>query len=175
MYVTDKSFMNNDKHLILNQDNTKLKTEKFNLKQLCYKSNDQFEKELFLIKQEEHTKINPIIYEHVIHYISNPYKTKNMYEEESYSVKQYGDIEFISWLKTQHDPKLAILAELVNVPRLHLTIEKERPIIGNIKTISISEYVKLKKWGSKQMDFLKELKHKYGNNILKFLYLTIQH
>ena len=98
-----------------------------------------------------------------------------MYEEESYSVKQYGDIEFISWLKTQHDPKLAILAELVNAPRLHLTIEKERPIIGNIKTISISEYVKLKKWGSKQMDFLKELKHKYGNNILKFLYLSSQY
>jgi hypothetical protein len=175
MYVTDKSFMNNDKQLILKQDNTKLKTEKFNLKQLCYKSNDQFEKELFLIKQEEHRQINPIIYENVIHYISNPYKTKNMYEEDSYTVKQYGDIEFISWLKTQNDPKLAIFAELVNAPRLHLNIEKERPNIDNIKTISISEYVKLKKWGSKQMDFLKELKHKYGNNILKFLYLTIQH
>lgn len=174
MYVTDKSFMNNDTQIILKQDNTKLQTEKFNLKQLCYKSNDQFEKELFLIKQEEHTKTNPIIYEHVIHYISNPYTSKNMYEEDSYAVKQYGDIEFINWLKTQNDPKLAIFANLVNAPRLHLIIEKERTNIDNIKTISISEYVKNKKWGSKHIDFLKELKHKYGNNILKFLYLSNQ-
>ena len=172
MYVTDNLLLNlNNKQL---SSKNEVKSEKFNLKKLCYKSNDQFEKELFKIGHKEHIRqINPVIYEHVITYVSNPFIKQNNYVEENYTIKQYGDIEFINWLKTQTDPRLAIFAELINAPRLHLNIENQRQNVHNIKSLSINNYVKLKKWGTKQKMFLKELKQKYGNNILKFLYLSV--
>ncbi len=91
------------------------------------------------------------------------------YKEDNYTTIQYGDTEFYRWLQTQNDPSVAILAEIVNSPKLNITIEKVRAHINDMSTISIDSYRKIKCLGSRQVKMLKQLKQKYGENILKFL------
>ncbi len=42
-----------------------------------------------------------------------------------------------------------------------------------MKSISINEYCKIKKIGERKKEWLKQLKKKYGNYILKFLLFSI--
>ena len=53
------------------------------------------------------------------------------------------------------------------------TIESFRPNVKDLDTITIDEYIKIKKIGSRKAEWLKQLKKKYGNYILKYLNLSI--
>ena len=106
--------------------------------------------------------------------IYNPYQTIKLeyrptYQEEEYRSRDYGDIGFYQWLAQQNHPCVAILAEIVSAPRLNPAIEKLRPEVKHMKTITIDEYRKIKCIGSTKVEWLKQLKKKYGINILRFL------
>jgi hypothetical protein len=105
----------------------------------------------------------------------NPYqmiqlRKKPVYEEEEYYSREYGDIHFYKWLITQNHKCVAILAEIVNAPKLDPFIENLRPQVKNMKTITIDEYRKIKCIGTTKVEWLRQLKKKYGINILRFLY-----
>jgi hypothetical protein len=107
----------------------------------------------------------------------NPYqimqiKYKPRYEEEEYYTREYGDIPFNTWLLKQNNKCIAILAEIVDAPRLDPVIERLRPQVSQMKTITIDEYRKIKCIGSTKVEWLKQMKKKYGINILRFLYAT---
>lgn len=162
LLITDKE--HNQKH--------KHKNDKLNYKGYAYKSNNDFENDIFNIKEESLKIVNPIL-EYKIEFISNPHIEKKLYEEEQHYNKNYGDLDFYEWLSKQTDPKLAVFAELVNAPKLHYKIEEMRDNLSSIGTISIQEYKKIKKLGSRSVKIITELKKKYGNRILKFLYLSV--
>ena len=89
------------------------------------------------------------------------------------NIKNYGDIEFLNWLKQQKDPSIAFFAEIIHAPKLKKQIELLRPKIKNMKTITIDKYCKIKKIGERKKEWLKQIKNKYGNYILKFLLFSI--
>ena len=62
---------------------------------------------------------------------------------------------------------------LVTAPKLSKSIEKFRPKVKDLDTITIDEYIKIKRLGSRKAEWLKQLKKKYGNYILKYLKLSI--
>ena len=134
----------------------KYKKEQILFKNTSYKSNEEFEKEFIFNTQ------NPIV----------EYKRPE-YTEEKINKKEYGDIDFYNWLHKQKDPYLAVFAELVNAPKMAKTIESFRPNVKDLDTITIDEYIKIKKIGSRKAEWLKQLKKKYGNYILKYLNLSI--
>jgi hypothetical protein len=168
-YVSDSLFISNKEHKQTNE----YKSDKLDYQCYTYKSNDQFESDLFNIKEEAFVATKNPFLEYRIEFLSKPHIEKKMYQEEQHTTKNYGDIEFYEWLSKQTDPKVAVFAELVNAPKLHNTIEKMRDELNTIGTISIQEYAKIKKLGSRSVTRIKELKKKYGNSILKFLYLSI--
>jgi hypothetical protein len=147
--------------------------DKFILKDSDYcNSNSDFEKEIFKLKSSTYD-ITPKIIEYTVH-VSDPlFEQILKYDEDEYNVSNFGDIEFLNWLKEQKDPSVAFFAGIINAPKLHKQIELLRPKIKDMKTISINEYCIIKKIGSRKKQWLKELKKKYGNNILKFLLFSI--
>lgn len=148
------------------------KKEQINFKGLTYKSNEDFEKELFHLKNEGHD-IKPVIKEYKFVYASPLHQIKHMYKEESFNQKEYGDIDFYNWLKKQKHPSIAVLAEIVNAPKMNKTIESFRSKVKELDTITLDDYIKIKKIGARKSEWLKQLKKKYGNYILKFLNLTV--
>ena len=168
-YVSD-SLLTSDKD---HKQKTGYKSDKLDYQCYTYKSNDDFESDLFKIRDETLVPTKSPFLEYRIEFLSKPHIDKKMYEEDHQTTKNYGDIEFYEWLSKQTDPNIAVFAELVNAPKLHNTIEKMRDDINTIETISIQEYAKIKKLGSRSVNRIKELKKKYGNSILKFLYLTV--
>lgn len=169
-FVLDSLLITDKEHIKPNGQ--KYKDDKFKYQCTTYKSNDAFENDLYAIKEESHvTPTNPLL-EYRIEFISNPHIQQQLYEEEKQQIKHYGDIDFYEWLSKQDDPKLAIFAELVNAPRLHINIENMRDKLQSVNTMSIQEYKKIKKLGSRSVKSIKELKTKYGNAILQYLYLS---
>jgi hypothetical protein len=126
-----------------------------------------------LFTKDEEYNFNPELTNTTISYNNDYYKNDINYTEEKLIKKNLGDIEIIEWLKTQSDPKLAVFAEMLNAPVLHQNIEIMRPTVDKIKNINIETYIKKKRLGTKYASFLYDLKDKYGDNILKFLYLTV--
>ena len=147
------------------------KKEQILFKSIPYKSNEEFEKELFKLKNDNHI-INPLFDEYKNIKRDPLLKLKPTYTEDHYN-KDYGDIDFYNWLHKQKDPSLAVFAEIVNAPKLTKSIEMFRPNVKSLDTITIDEYIKIKKIGTRKAEWLKQMKKKYGNYILKFLKLSI--
>ena len=152
--------------------NTQYKKEHIRFKNNSYKSNEDFEKELFSLKNEKHIN-NPIITEYTSLYIEPLYKIKHLYKEEFFDKKEYGELDFYNWLKKQKGKSIAILAEIVNAPKLNKLIEEFRPKVKDLDTITIADYIKIKKLGSRKAEWLKQMKTKYGINILRFLKFSV--
>ena len=153
-------------------DYTQYKKEQITFKGATYKSNEDFEKQLFHLKNEKHIN-NPLLSEYTPFYNEPVYRIKHIYKEESFDKKEYGELDFYNWLKTQKGPFIAILAEIVNAPKLNKSIDDFRPKVKDLDTITIAEYIKIKKLGSRKAEWLKQLKSKYGINILRFLKFSI--
>ena len=162
MYYTDKE----------HTYNTIFTIDKLNWKDREFKSNQDFENDLFKMEEEIHD-IPQQIMEYKIQYIGREIQIPKQYQEEEFMQRDYGDTEFYKWLKTQHDVSIAILAEIVHSPKLGKKIEDLRANVKNIDTISIDEYRKIKCIGSSKVAWLKQLKKKYGINILRFLKMSI--
>jgi hypothetical protein len=108
----------------------------------------------------------------------NPYQVINLqhkptYQEDEYYARDYGDVDFYKWLSQQNNECVAILAEIISAPKLNPLIERLRPEVKNMKTMTIEEYRKIKCIGSTKVEWLKQLKKKYGLHILRFLRASI--
>jgi hypothetical protein len=164
MYYSDNKYNSNK---LFKQDEIKLKNDVYHIQSTV--KNEQF-----LLKNEQHTvkhNLKDVLFVYNAPIYNVPIKHTN--KEDNYNTIQYGDMEFYNWLKTQSDPSIAILAEIVHSPKLNITIEKVRKHINDIETITIEEYRKIKCLGSRQVKWLKELKTKYGNHILRFLQYSL--
>jgi hypothetical protein len=152
---------------------TQFTHDKFILKDTHHsRSNAEFESELFKLQNITYN-IQPRISEYTLHVTDPLFEQIIKYDEDSYNIKNYGDIEFLNWLKEQKDPSIAFFAEIIHAPKLKKQIELLRPKIKNMKTITIDKYCKIKKIGERKKEWLKQLKNKYGNYILKFLLFSI--
>ena len=129
-------------------------------------------KEQYYNPEVEELFVNKLEYIEPIHI---KYKPQYQYEEEEYKRQEYGDTAFYKWLSTQtmHESCIAILAEIVNAPKLSSKIEKIRPTVKDMPTMTIEDYRKLKCIGSTKVKWLKQMKKTYGINILRFLKASI--
>ncbi len=165
MYYSDNKYKSTK---LFKQDDIKLNND-------IYHIQSNVKNEQFLLKNEQHNvkhNLKDVLFVYNAPIYNVPIKDTN-FKEDRYNTLQYGDMEFYNWLKTQSDPSIAILAEIVHSPKLNITIEKVRQDINKIETITIDKYRKIKCLGSRQVKWLKELKNKYGNHILKFLQYSL--
>jgi hypothetical protein len=170
MYSSDNMYYSDNLYNV----NKKYKHDALQLNDVKYNLKKKLTNDVKILKNEKYIIVPKLKNELLNHASMNhalmiPLK----YKEDNYNTIQYGDTEFYFWLKTQSDPSVGILAEIVNSPKLNITIEKIRENIKNMDTISIESYRKIKCLGSRQVNMLKQLKTKYGENILKFLKYTL--
>jgi len=131
--------------------NLKLETQERNEK--TYKKNKKYEKEMVLY----HDKI----------------VDKQRFQKDLFHIRESGDIKLNKWIITQKDPIIIFLSEFIEGTRVSKELEKFRPIIKTTPTISIEEYRKKKKIGTVGLEYLKRLKDKYGNIVLKVLWANL--
>ena len=100
------------------------------------------------------------------------FKKQQVFEWDQF---QLADPEFVQWINHHPgDPKvLAVMAEMKRCPPVKPFIDTHRSKVRDIPLCSIEEYRKQKKLGEGSVAFLKEMKHTYGNNLLRFLHLTL--
>ena len=133
-----------------------------------YKPNEEFEKEVFSLKNEDFKQIYEIM-EYKIQYVAPELKKMTQFQEEEYQNREYGEIDLYQWLQQIDPVSAAIIAEIISAPKLNPVIEKIRPDVKKMNTISIDEYKKVKCLGSTKVNQIKDLKKKYGMNILRLL------
>ena len=149
--------------------NKKYKEDKIAWYNKEYKPNSEFEHEILTLKDEDYKKQIEVI-EYKIQYIAPVLLQKINYQED-YSRR--GFEELYDWFKSINTVSAAILAEIISAPKLTPSIEKVRPEVKQMKTISIQDYKKIKCLGTTKVNWLKEIKKKYGINVLRLLYVTI--
>ena len=140
-----------------------------------FKSNKDYEEDMFKLKEEDYKPQELVVFDTLRYIEANPIINKYKYHsDDDYKTRQYGDTDFYKWLLIQgHDSCIAILAEIVNAPKLSSKIEKIRPTVKDMPTMTIEEFRKLKCIGSTKVKWLKQLKKTYGINLLRFLKASI--
>jgi hypothetical protein len=119
-----------------------------------------------------------------LEYLAKPLKRENllfkdkiapqrMVDKEIFVIKENGDNLLNNWLKTQKDPLVVFLSEFIPNTKISKELEKFKPIIKTTPVISIEEYRKKKKIGEEGVNYLKKLKEKYGNIVLKVLWANL--
>ena len=86
---------------------------------------------------------------------------------------QWADYEFVQWANQQPATMvIAIMAELKKSPKMKPSIEMLRPKVESVPLCSIELYRKKKRLGERSVAFLKQMKKRYGNSVLRILYAT---
>lgn len=102
-----------------------------------------------------------------------PQKVFNRTQSFDWDLFQWTDYDFVQWANQQSSTLvIAIMAELKQSPKMKPSIEMLRPKVASIPLCSIDVYRKKKRLGEKSVDFLKQMKKKYGPSILRILYVT---
>ncbi len=83
------------------------------------------------------------------------------------------DEKLNKWIIKQTDPLVLFLSELYPGIKIKSEIEQMRPLVKTSPTISIEVYRKERKIGEEGVEYLKKLKDKYGNIILKVLWASL--
>jgi hypothetical protein len=98
---------------------------------------------------------------------------QQIFDKEKFLIKENGDNLLNNWLKTQKDPLVVFLSEFIPNTKISKELEQFKPIIKTTPVISIEEYRKKKKIGEEGVHYLKKLKEKYGNIVLKVLWANL--
>ena len=105
-----------------------------------------------------------------LEYCEKVFKQNHSFELDLFQLIDY---EFVNWANSQTETHvIAVMAEMKKSPKLKPEIEVLRKDVVHIPLMSIDEYRKIKKIGVRSVSFLHKMKHQYGNNLLKILYLT---
>lgn len=83
------------------------------------------------------------------------------------------DEKLNKWIIKQSDPLILFISELYPGIKIKSEIEQMRPLVQTSPTISIDVYRKERKIGEEGVEYLKKLKDKYGNIILKVLWASL--
>lgn len=135
-----------------------------------FKKETQFQKDCIVLwKEKEYNKsIHP---ESTT--LSNPQKVFERNHSFEWELFQWADSDFVSWVnKQQPTMVLAVMAEMKQSPRLQPDLEKLRQKVQEVPLYSMEDYCKKKRLGERSIHFLKEMKKRYGDSILRILYLT---
>ena len=100
-------------------------------------------------------------------------KKQDKYELNKFIIHENGDIALNKWIKKQKDPVVVFLSEFIPNTKISKELQKFKPIIKTTPMISIEEYRKKKKIGEEGVKYLKKLKEKYGNIVLKALWANL--
>lgn len=105
-----------------------------------------------------------------IEYCEKIYRRDHKFELDMF---QLDDYEFLNWANSQKATMvIAVMAEMKKSSKMKPDIELLRPQVKNIPLLSIEEYRKKKCLGDRSVSFIRQMKHKYGNHVLRILYLT---
>lgn len=90
-----------------------------------------------------------------------------------WEIFQLADYEFVNWANSIPDSMLmAVMAEIKQAPKMKPSIELLRQKVKDVPLCSIEEYSRKKRLGERSVAFLKQLKARYGESVLRVLYLT---
>jgi len=103
----------------------------------------------------------------------NPSKVFERNHSFEWDLFQWADADFVLWVN-EHPPTmvLAVMANMKQSPRLSPELEKLREKVDTVPLFSLEEYAKKKRLGERSVHFLKEMKKRYGDSILRLFYLT---
>jgi hypothetical protein len=103
---------------------------------------------------------------------------REIYKKHKFEIDMFklSDYEFVNWAN-QHSKHfdfllMAVMAEMKKSPKMRDEIESLRSEVYKIPLMPIHEYKKIRKLGDRYTSFLRQLKHEYGNHLLRLLYLT---
>jgi hypothetical protein len=134
-----------------------------------YRPKKQVEKEVLTRKEKEFNKVD--------HHEKGSWKTVQKVFDRTQSFEwdlfQWADYEFVQWANQQPATMvIAIMAELKHSPKMKPSIEILRSKVTSIPLCSIELYRKKKRLGERSVAFLKQMKARYGNSLLRILYVT---
>jgi hypothetical protein len=105
-----------------------------------------------------------------LEYCEKIYRRDHKFELDIFQLEDY---EFLNWANSQKATMvIAVMAEMKKSSKMKHDIEVLRSQVKNIPLISIEEYRKKKCLGDRAVSFIRQMKHKYGNHVLRILYLT---
>jgi len=136
-----------------------------------YIPNKSTKKELLPYRKEKELHLNPRVDRGTSNLRSEQvFDRKQTFEWELF---QWADSDFVNWANEQPESLLmAVMAEMKKSPKMKPSIEILRSQVKDIPLYSIEEYRQKKRLGERSVTFLKEMKKRYGNSVLRILYLT---
>lgn len=149
---------------------------KFNYEHITPKPDKVFKKEkqlekdcIALWKEKEYN--SPQNYD--TSFLHTPQKVFERNHAFEWELFQWADSDFVSWVNEQPPTMvLAVMAELKQSPRLRPDLEKLRQEVYSVPLFPMDDYCRKKRLGDRSIHFLKEMEKRYGNSILRILYLT---
>jgi hypothetical protein len=121
-------------------------------------------------KDKVHIKVHKKEKESTVQTSQKLFDRKHTFEWELF---QWADYDFVNWANSQPETMLmAVMAEMKKSPKMKPSIEQLRSQVKDVPLYSIEEYRQKKRLGERSVSFLKEMKRRYGNSVLRILYLT---
>jgi hypothetical protein len=144
----------------------KKETDQYKFKELDYVAKDVREKD---VREKDVRDVK----EKDVRNVKEKVVKDPKYKKEIFLIKENGDNLLNNWIKTQKDPIVVFLSEFIPNTKISKELERFKPIIKTTPIISIDEYRKKKKIGEEGVTYLKKLKEKYGNIVLKVLWANL--
>jgi K+/H+ antiporter YhaU regulatory subunit KhtT len=105
-----------------------------------------------------------------IEYCEKVFRRDHKFELDIFQLEDY---EFLNWANSQKATLIiAVMAEMKKSSKMKPEIESLRSQVKTIPLMSIEEYRKTKCLGDRSISFIRQMKHQYGNHVLRILYLT---
>ena len=147
--------------------------DNFLLKEHNYKKKQKYEKDIIKPKEDAIRSNSNKNSNDIIIFNNKGYNKVYTYKNENYKIKEKGDKKLNEWIMKQTEPLIVFISDIIPDTNVLPHLEKIRPIIKTTPLMSIEEYRKRKKIGEEGVIYLKKLKEKYGNIILKTLWASI--
>lgn len=136
-----------------------------------YQPKKKVEKDFLARKEKEYRKVD--ILEKCSLKVPEKVKVFDRTQSFEWDLFQWADYEFVQWANQQPASMvIAIMAELKKSPKMKPSIEILRPKVLSVPLCSIDLYRKKKRLGERSVAFLKQMKTRYGNSVLRILYVT---
>jgi hypothetical protein len=135
-----------------------------------YKPNRNTKKEELPYRKEKEVYLNPRVETSILRSEQKVFDRKHTFEWELF---QWADTDFVNWANEQPESlMMAVMAEMKKSPKMKPSIENLRSQVKDIPLCTIEDYRQKKRLGERSVTFLKEMKKRYGNLVLRILYLT---
>ena len=147
----------------------KYKKETFSMKEKEYIPKKKVERESIFRKEKDFHRIETL--EKCV--LKSPQKVFDRTQTFELEMFQLLDYEFVQWANQQKASMvIAIMSEMKDCPKMKPSIEMLRLKVSSIPLCSIELYRKKKRLGERSVSFLKQMKKRYGNSVLRILYCT---